>query len=56
MVFDAMDEERFYIFSHPQALKGVQTRLEDVMQLRNPTDPFQDKPEIGARLRESLRG
>ncbi len=55
LVFDAIDQRKFYIFSHPQALAGVQTRLEDVMQLRNPTDPFQDKPEIGARLRESLR-
>jgi hypothetical protein len=33
----------------------VQTRLEDVMLARNPTDPFADKPEIGAQLRRSLR-
>lgn len=55
MVFDAMDQRKFYIFSHPQALAGVQTRLEDVMLLRNPTDPFADKPEIGATLRAKLR-
>lgn len=55
MVFEAMDQQRFYIFSHPQALAGVQTRLEDVMQLRNPTDPFKDKPEIGASLKAALR-
>lgn len=55
MVFDAIDHQRFYIFSHPQALAGVQTRLEDVMLLRNPTDPFIDKPEIGAALRAKLR-
>jgi NAD(P)-dependent dehydrogenase (short-subunit alcohol dehydrogenase family) len=55
MVFDAIDHDKFYIFSHPQALAGVQTRLEDVMQLRNPTDPFADKPEIGAALRAKLR-
>jgi predicted membrane-bound mannosyltransferase len=55
MVFAAMDEERFYVFSHPQALAGVQTRLEDVMQLRNPSDPFKDRPEIGAQLRAALR-
>ncbi|NCT81598.1 MAG: SDR family oxidoreductase [Comamonadaceae bacterium] len=55
MVFDAIDHNRFYIFSHPQALAGVQTRLEDVMLLRNPTDPFIDKPEIGAALRAKLR-
>ena len=55
MVFEAMDQQRFYIFSHPQALVSVQTRLEDVMQLRNPTDPFKDKPEIGASLKAALR-
>jgi len=55
LVFEAMDEDRFYIFSHPQALQGVQTRLEDVMLRRNPTDPFKDRPEIGANLRKALR-
>lgn len=56
LVFEALEEDRFYIFSHPQALQGVQTRLEDVMQGRNPTDPFKDKPAIGAHLRQALRG
>ena len=56
LVFDAVAARRFYIYSHPQALATVQTRLEDVVQGRNPTDPFVGKPEIGARLREALRG
>jgi len=56
MVFDAMDREQFYVFSHPTLLSGVQTRLEDVMQQRNPTSPFQDKPELGERLRTALKG
>jgi hypothetical protein len=54
-VFDALRERRFYIYSHPKALGAVQTRLEDVMQARNPTDPFADKPAIGAELRAALR-
>ncbi len=54
-VFDAVKAERFYIYSHPQALKGVQTRLEDIMQQRNPTDPFAERPDIGDKLRERLR-
>jgi NAD(P)-dependent dehydrogenase (short-subunit alcohol dehydrogenase family) len=54
-VFEAMDEGRFYIYSHPHALQGVQMRLEDVVQGRNPTDPFAAKPEIGAELRAALR-
>ncbi len=55
-VYDAMDENRFYVFSHPKSLATVQTRLEDVMGLRNPTDPFASRPEVGAQLREALRG
>jgi NAD(P)-dependent dehydrogenase (short-subunit alcohol dehydrogenase family) len=54
-VFDAMDNNHFYVFSHPKSLATVQTRLEDVMAVRNPTDPFVGKPEIGAQLREALR-
>lgn len=56
LVFDAIDHDKFYIFSHPQALAGVQTRMEDVMLQRNPTDAFADRPEIGAGLRAKLRG
>jgi NAD(P)-dependent dehydrogenase (short-subunit alcohol dehydrogenase family) len=55
-VFDGIAENRFYIYSHPKAMKAVQTRLEDLLQARNPTDPFLDKPEIGRQLREALRG
>ncbi len=55
MVFDAVAANQFYIYSHPKAINTVQTRLEDVMQARNPTDPFVLKPEIGAELRKALR-
>ena len=54
-VFDALREQRFYVYSHPKALASVQTRLEDVMQARNPSDPFAGKPEVGAELRTALR-
>ena len=56
LVFDALRAKRFYIYSHPKALAAVQTRLEDVMRARNPSDPFAAKPEIGAELRSALRG
>ncbi|MGZ5206671.1 MAG: SDR family oxidoreductase [Caldimonas sp.] len=54
-VFEAIEAGRFYIYSHPKALGSVQTRLEDVVLGRNPTDPFAAKPEIGAELRAALR-
>jgi NAD(P)-dependent dehydrogenase (short-subunit alcohol dehydrogenase family) len=55
-VFEACDERRFYIYSHPHALGGVQVRLDDIVQARNPTDPFAAKPGIGAELKRQLRG
>ncbi|MEG0677992.1 MAG: SDR family oxidoreductase [Comamonas sp.] len=54
-VFDAVASGQFYIYSHPQALGSVQTRLEDVVQARNPTDPFAHKPELGVNLKAALR-
>ncbi len=56
LVFDAVDAKRFYIYSHPQSLAGVQVRLEDVMTPRNPSDPFAARPELGRHLRDALRG
>ena len=55
LVFDAVAANQFYIYSHPKAIKSVQTRLEDIVQIRNPTDPFEGKPEIGQQLRDALR-
>ena len=54
-VFDAIRHERFYIYSHAHALAGVQVRLDDVLQGRNPSDPFVARPEVGAELRKMLR-
>jgi NAD(P)-dependent dehydrogenase (short-subunit alcohol dehydrogenase family) len=55
LVFDALADDRFYIFSHPKALGTVQARMEDILQINNPTDPFVHKPEIGEGLRKALR-
>ena len=56
MVFDAIAANQFYIYSHPKALKSVQTRMEDIVQARNPTDPFVGKPELGVALKKALQG
>jgi NAD(P)-dependent dehydrogenase (short-subunit alcohol dehydrogenase family) len=53
-VFQAMRDRRFYVFSHPKALNGVTTRLEDIAQGRNPSDPFAARPDLGAKLRAAL--
>ena len=56
LVLDAVRDRRFYVYSHPKALASVQTRLEDIMLMRNPSDPFAGKPEIGEGLRRAVRG
>ena len=55
LVFEALKTRQFYIYSHPKAIGTVQTRLEDIVLARNPTDPFIQKPEVGAALREALK-
>jgi len=54
-VFDAISAGQFYIYSHPKAIGSVQTRMEDVLLARNPTDPFAHKPELGVELKKVLR-
>jgi NAD(P)-dependent dehydrogenase (short-subunit alcohol dehydrogenase family) len=53
--FEAVEADQFYIFSHPQALAGVRTRMEDILAVRNPSDPFAARPELGETLRATLR-
>ena len=55
-VFDAMAEDRFYIYSHPQALAPVMTRAEDILRGERPSDPYAARPELGEALRQALRG
>ena len=57
-VFDAVEQDRFYVFSHesPRALGNIRSRMENMVQLRNPADPLEQTPEVAARLREQLRG
>ena len=55
-VFDAVAARQFYIYSHPQALGSAQVRVDDIVQGRNPSDPFRYKPELGEQLKRQLRG
>jgi NAD(P)-dependent dehydrogenase (short-subunit alcohol dehydrogenase family) len=56
LVFDAMAHDQFYIYSHPQALGNVQSRMEAIVQQHNPADPFEARPDVGEKLRAQLRG
>jgi NAD(P)-dependent dehydrogenase (short-subunit alcohol dehydrogenase family) len=55
MVLDAIGANQFYVFSHPKALGNVKSRMESIVSISNPADPFLERPEIGAKLREQLR-
>jgi NAD(P)-dependent dehydrogenase (short-subunit alcohol dehydrogenase family) len=55
IVFDAIEKEQFYIFTHPKVLVSVKERLQDIMEQRNPTDPYVGKPEIGIMLKKALK-
>ena len=55
LVFEAVRKNQFYIYSHPKAIASVQTRMEDILYQRNPTDPFAHKPALGDELRSALR-
>jgi len=54
-VFDALEADRFYIYSHPKALAPVMTRAEDILAATNPSDPYRERPELGEQLRAALR-
>ncbi|HVK94478.1 MAG TPA: SDR family oxidoreductase [Noviherbaspirillum sp.] len=53
--FDAIRQARFYIYSHPQLLSNVQTRMEDIVLSRNPTDPLQSTPLVREMLLSKLK-
>jgi NAD(P)-dependent dehydrogenase (short-subunit alcohol dehydrogenase family) len=56
LVFDAVAHDQFYIYSHPQALGNVQSRMDAIVQQHNPPDPFEARPDVGEKLRAQLRG
>ena len=55
LVFDAIAADQFYIYSHPQALGNVQSRMEAIVQQHNPPDPFKERPDLGEKLKAQLR-
>lgn len=54
-VLEAIQSERFYIYSHPKALEAVTLRSQAMVGGGNPPDPFAARPDIGQKLRADLR-
>ena len=55
MTFDAIGAGQFYIYSHPHALSNVQKRMEEIVTLANPGDPYAAVPHIRDMLRAKLQ-
>lgn len=49
--FEAVREDRFYVITHERMMPSIELRLQDVVQRRNPTDPFTYKPDVAAKAR-----
>ncbi len=41
-VFEAISKDKFYIITHPEMKPLLQLRADDILQERNPTNPFAD--------------
>ena len=41
---EAVRQERFYVFTHPRAIGGVEQRLRDIVQGHSPTNPLGSAP------------
>ncbi|AQV98691.1 NAD(P)-dependent oxidoreductase [Cupriavidus necator] len=54
VTFDAIRDDRFYIFPQPQSLATVQSRFDDILGMQNPRDPFGGHPEIRAAVITAL--
>jgi hypothetical protein len=40
IVFQAIRENRFYIFTHPESMPLIRLRADDILANRNPSDPM----------------
>ena len=46
MTFEAVQDDRFYVFTHPQILPAVRARHEAALSGGQPADPYGQRPEM----------
>jgi NAD(P)-dependent dehydrogenase (short-subunit alcohol dehydrogenase family) len=56
ITFEAIREERFYIYSHPQALAAAGERFEAIVQGKPPADPYAATPQVKEMLKAGIKG
>jgi NAD(P)-dependent dehydrogenase (short-subunit alcohol dehydrogenase family) len=54
ITFEAIREDRFYIYSHPQALGSVAERMDAIVHGAQPADPYAATPQITQMLKAQL--
>ncbi len=54
--FEAITNDRFYIYSHPHALGHVQKRMEAIVTQTNPGDPYAGVEHVREMLQAKLKG
>jgi hypothetical protein len=50
MTFDAIRAQRFYVVTHPKMMQSIELRMQDIAQLRNPSDPYTYKPDVAHKV------
>jgi NAD(P)-dependent dehydrogenase (short-subunit alcohol dehydrogenase family) len=50
MTYEAIAAERFYVLTHPAILSAIETRCTDILQQRNPSDPYAARPQVRPTL------
>ena len=55
ITFDAIRDGQFYIYSHPGALAGVASRMDEIVHQKNPGDPYQNTPHVRDMLRAKMQ-
>ena len=55
LTFDAVRENRFYVFTHPQILPSVRARFDAVLSGAAPADPYACAPFLEATDSDSHR-
>ena len=49
MTFEAIRDDRFYIITHPKILGSIGLRHQDIIEQRNPSDPYTYKPDVAKK-------
>jgi NAD(P)-dependent dehydrogenase (short-subunit alcohol dehydrogenase family) len=56
ITFEAIREERFYIYSHPQALAAAAERFDAIVHAKAPADPYAATPQVTEMLKAGIKG